>query len=110
MPADLTIFAANYLVFIEAELREILDQYVDAFERADISTLAGLLRADVELEMPPTPTWFTGRDAVAGFLASRVCTNTVTGGWLPPEPMVRRHLRPGADERTAAMRHTACTC
>jgi RNA polymerase sigma-70 factor (ECF subfamily) len=30
------------------------------------------LRADVELEMPPIPTWFTGRDAVVGFLASRV--------------------------------------
>ena len=31
-----------------------------------------LLRADVELEMPPIPTWFTGRDAVVGFLAARV--------------------------------------
>jgi RNA polymerase sigma-70 factor (ECF subfamily) len=31
-----------------------------------------LLRADVELEMPPIPTWFTGRAAVVGFLARRV--------------------------------------
>jgi RNA polymerase sigma-70 factor (ECF subfamily) len=31
-----------------------------------------LLRADVELEMPPIPTWFTGQRAVIGFLASRV--------------------------------------
>jgi hypothetical protein len=31
-----------------------------------------LLRADVELEMPPIPTWFTGRRAVVGFLANRV--------------------------------------
>ncbi len=31
--------------------------------------LAELLRADVELEMPPIPTWFTGWDAVCGFLA-----------------------------------------
>jgi RNA polymerase sigma-70 factor (ECF subfamily) len=31
-----------------------------------------LLRADVEMEMPPIPTWFTGRRAVVGFLASRV--------------------------------------
>ncbi|MBF6558293.1 MAG: sigma-70 family RNA polymerase sigma factor [Acidimicrobiales bacterium] len=56
----------------EAELREILDEYVDAFERSDITTLVGLLRADVVLEMPPIPTWFTGREAVAGFLGSRV--------------------------------------
>jgi len=31
-----------------------------------------LLRTDVELEMPPTPTWFTGRRAVLGFLSVRV--------------------------------------
>jgi RNA polymerase sigma-70 factor (TIGR02960 family) len=57
---------------IEAELREILDRYVDAFERADVTALVDLLRADVELEMPPTPTWFTGRDAVAGFLGAEI--------------------------------------
>jgi RNA polymerase sigma-70 factor (ECF subfamily) len=63
---------------IEAELRSIVDRYVDAFERADILALVGLLRADVELEMPPTPTWFAGRDAVAGFLATRL---TAPGAW-----------------------------
>ncbi|RAG85176.1 RNA polymerase subunit sigma-70 [Streptacidiphilus pinicola] len=52
--------------------RKLLDDYVDAFTRADADALVRLLRADVELEMPPTPTWFTGRDAVLGFLASRV--------------------------------------
>jgi RNA polymerase sigma-70 factor (TIGR02960 family) len=64
---------------IEAELREILDRYVDAFERADVSALVGLLRADVELEMPPTPTWFSGRDAVVGFLGTRVLRTP--GSW-----------------------------
>ena len=57
---------------IEAELRAIVDRYVDAFERADVAALVGLLRDDVELEMPPTPTWFAGRDAVVGFLATRL--------------------------------------
>ena len=52
--------------------RTLLDAYVDAFVRADPDALVKLLRADVELEMPPTPTWFTGREAVVGFLASRV--------------------------------------
>jgi RNA polymerase sigma-70 factor (ECF subfamily) len=50
----------------------LLDSYVDAFVRADPDALVRLLRADVELEMPPIPTWFTGRPAVVGFLASRV--------------------------------------
>jgi RNA polymerase sigma-70 factor (TIGR02960 family) len=52
--------------------RALLDGYVDAFTRADADALVQLLRVDVELEMPPTPTWFTGRRAVVGFLAERV--------------------------------------
>jgi RNA polymerase sigma-70 factor (ECF subfamily) len=56
----------------EKVLRLVIDQYVDAFERADVDALVDLLRADVELEMPPTPTWFTGRNAVSDFFASRV--------------------------------------
>ena len=56
--------------------RALLDGYVDAFTRADADALVNLLRADVELEMPPTPTWFTGRQAVVGFLATRVLRRT----------------------------------
>ena len=52
--------------------RLLLDAYVEAFTRADVGALVELLRVDVEMEMPPTPTWFTGRDAVVGFLATRV--------------------------------------
>ncbi|MFJ4189233.1 sigma-70 family RNA polymerase sigma factor [Kitasatospora sp. NPDC089509] len=56
----------------ERTRRALLDGYVDAFTRADPDALVSLLRADVELEMPPIPTWFTGRPAVVGFLAARV--------------------------------------
>jgi RNA polymerase sigma-70 factor (ECF subfamily) len=49
--------------------RALLDQFATAIENADASALAGLLRADVALEMPPFLTWFTGRPAVAGFIA-----------------------------------------
>ena len=56
----------------EETRRTLLDRYVDAFSRADPDALVSLLRADVELEMPPVPTWFTGRRAVIGFLATRV--------------------------------------
>jgi RNA polymerase sigma-70 factor (ECF subfamily) len=36
-----------------------------------LAALAALLRHDVQLQMPPVPTWFAGRDAVIGFFASR---------------------------------------
>jgi RNA polymerase sigma-70 factor, ECF subfamily len=48
-----------------------VDKYVAAFEQADLAALAALLRHDVQLQMPPVPTWFAGRDAVIGFFASR---------------------------------------
>ncbi|GAA1288266.1 RNA polymerase sigma factor [Planotetraspora silvatica] len=56
----------------EETRRTLLDNYVDAFTRADPDALVNLLRADVELEMPPIPTWFTGRRAVVEFLADGV--------------------------------------
>lgn len=56
----------------EASRRDLLDAYVDAFTRADADSLVKLLRVDVEMEMPPIPTWYTGRDAVVGFLARYV--------------------------------------
>ena len=59
----------------EATQRALLDGYVDAFTRADPDSLVNLLRADVDLEMPPIPTWFTGRPAVVGFLTARVLRN-----------------------------------
>ncbi|MVU78161.1 sigma-70 family RNA polymerase sigma factor [Nocardia sp. ET3-3] len=58
----------------EPQLQALLDRYVTAFEHADIAGLTTLLRADVELEMPPIPTWFTGRDAVCGFMGNMILT------------------------------------
>jgi RNA polymerase sigma-70 factor, ECF subfamily len=55
----------------DAELQALLDRYCAAFENADIAALTELLQADVKLEMPPVPVWFTGRDAVTGFLVAR---------------------------------------
>ena len=39
-----------------------------------MAALTELLGADVKLEMPPLPIWFTGQDAVLGFFAARAFT------------------------------------
>jgi len=54
----------------EPDQRALLDRFAAAFENADVSGLAELLREDVALEMPPLLTWFTGRRAVARFFAA----------------------------------------
>ncbi|MCD2194918.1 RNA polymerase subunit sigma-70 [Actinomycetospora endophytica] len=85
------------------DARALLEAYVDAFTRADTSELVALLRADVEMEMPPTPTWFTGRDAVIGFLGARVLSRpgqwrmVPTGANGQPAFVVRRRTDDGGD-------------
>ena len=49
--------------------RSLLQTYMEAFERHDASQLVALLRDDVRMAMPPHPTWYDGREAVAAFLA-----------------------------------------
>lgn len=56
----------------DARTREVLERYVDAFDRADPQALVDLVCADVEFEMPPIPTWFSGSSAVINFLGNRV--------------------------------------
>jgi len=58
----------------DAGRRALLDRFAAAFENADVSALAELLRDDVDLEMPPLLTWFTGRQAVVRFAASHLLT------------------------------------
>jgi RNA polymerase sigma-70 factor, ECF subfamily len=50
-------------------LREIVGEYVDAWERGDVDAVVAMLADDATMTMPPRPTWFTGRDAVATFLS-----------------------------------------
>src|ERR1700744_5750239 len=59
----------------DAARRELLDRsYGAPCENADMAALTELLQADVKLEMPPLPMWFTGRDTVMRFLAVRAFT------------------------------------
>jgi RNA polymerase sigma-70 factor (ECF subfamily) len=56
-------------------LREIVDRYVDAFERADVDAVVEMLAADGAMTMPPLPSWYRGREAVAAFLKAEVLSS-----------------------------------
>ena len=49
--------------------RSLLQAYMEAWERHDGSQLVALLRENVRMAMPPHPTWYEGREAIAAFLA-----------------------------------------
>jgi RNA polymerase sigma-70 factor (ECF subfamily) len=62
----------------DSRLREIVDRFVAAWERADVAAVVGLLAEDALLTMPPLPTWFRGREAIATFLAGWPLAGTPT--------------------------------
>ena len=51
------------------EDRAVLKRYMEAHERADAGAVAELLREDALLSMPPRPTFYEGREAIAAFFA-----------------------------------------
>jgi RNA polymerase sigma-70 factor (ECF subfamily) len=50
--------------------RSLVRRYVEAWAVVDIGKLAGLLKSDVVLTLPPLPLRYTGREEVAAFLAT----------------------------------------
>ncbi|MFL5870031.1 MAG: sigma-70 family RNA polymerase sigma factor [Solirubrobacterales bacterium] len=49
-------------------VKEIVDTYVDAWERADVDAVVGMLTEDAAFTMPPLRSWFGGREDIATFL------------------------------------------
>jgi RNA polymerase sigma-70 factor (ECF subfamily) len=47
------------------QVREIVERFVDAFERGDVEAIIALLAEDATLEMPPYAAWYRGRAAIA---------------------------------------------
>ena len=53
----------------DERLAEVVDGYVDAWQRGDVDAVVSMLAEDATFAMPPLGTWFGGRDAIATFLA-----------------------------------------
>jgi RNA polymerase sigma-70 factor (ECF subfamily) len=53
---------------VEGDQQELLDRYVDAFERFDIDSLVKLLHEDATMSMPPYPLWLQGAGEMGTWL------------------------------------------
>jgi RNA polymerase sigma-70 factor (ECF subfamily) len=69
----------------DARVREIVEAYVDAWERGDVDTIVSMLAEDAILAMPPRPSWYRGIEQARVFLARG-----------PLAPTRSRRLRPAA--------------
>jgi RNA polymerase sigma-70 factor (ECF subfamily) len=78
------------------QARALLDQYIAAFENADVAALERLLVRDATLEATPMRTWFAGRETCVPFLRDRVLGSP--GDW--------RMLATGANGQPAAAAYT----
>src|SRR6266540_7133202 len=78
------------------EERAVLDRYMEAALRSDVSMMAELLAEDALLTMPPAPIWFRGRSTILQFVTPVFDTSSPQwfGRW--------RHLPTTANGQPAA--------
>ncbi|MET0344046.1 MAG: sigma-70 family RNA polymerase sigma factor [Polyangiales bacterium] len=58
-------------VTLSAAQEQLVDRYVQAFERYDLDALTSLLREDVVLSMPPYTLWLYGPEAIRAWFLGR---------------------------------------
>jgi RNA polymerase sigma-70 factor (ECF subfamily) len=60
------------VVVAETDEKEtlVLARFMQAWDDADMASLATLLREDAEMTMPPEPLWFAGRDAIVTWFST----------------------------------------
>jgi len=69
---DLALAAGQVAEPTAPRARALLDQYIAAFENADVSALERLLVEDATIEATPLRTWFAGRTTCLPFLRDRL--------------------------------------
>jgi RNA polymerase sigma-70 factor (ECF subfamily) len=71
-------------------VRDIVDRYVDAWERGDVQAFAAMLAEDATFAMPPLPGWYQGREAVATWAAGW----PLSGAWRWRVALARANGQP----------------
>jgi RNA polymerase sigma-70 factor (ECF subfamily) len=80
----------------DERLRALVDRYMRAWHEGDVDAVVALLTEDATLTMPPRPSWFSGREAVARFLRE-----------YPLNGATRWRLEPARFNGQLAFRHFA---
>ena len=64
----------------DEQVRQLVDGFIDAWERSDVDAVVAMLAHEATIAMPPHPTWYRGRDAVATFLSASCSPRVCAGG------------------------------
>jgi RNA polymerase sigma-70 factor (ECF subfamily) len=71
-------------------LRDVVERYVDAWERNDVEAFAAMLTDDAVFAMPPLATWYRTREGIAIWAAS----SPMSGPWRWRTVFVRANGQP----------------
>ena len=52
----------------DEQIRELVERYIDAWDRGDVDAVVAMLAADATFSMPPNAEWFRGRETIREFL------------------------------------------
>jgi len=66
---------------LDAERKSLLENYVRAWQTADINGLMALLREDATFSMPPIPSWYQGRETIGGLVGKTIFSGEANGRW-----------------------------
>jgi RNA polymerase sigma-70 factor, ECF subfamily len=61
----------------DERVREVVEAYVEAWQRGDVEAVVSMLTEEAAFSMPPLRTWFRGREDIRAFLAS----SPLSGDW-----------------------------
>ncbi len=76
----------------DEEVRALVSEYVQAWERNDVDAVVAMLTEDAAIAMPPLASWFSGREDVAAFLAAF----PLSGSWRWKTVPTRANGQPAA--------------
>ena len=76
---------------VDEKTQLLLDRYVQVWKTADVDGLVALLRRDAIIAMPPSPSWYRGRNNIAKFSALSFFGE---GGMFPGRAKGRWRLLP----------------
>jgi RNA polymerase sigma-70 factor, ECF subfamily len=71
-------------------MREVVQGYVDAWDRGDIEGVVAMLTEDACFSMPPAPSWHRGSEALAAFLE----VGPLSGDWRWRHVLIRASGQP----------------
>jgi RNA polymerase sigma-70 factor (ECF subfamily) len=71
-------------------LRQLVNRYVDAWERCDVAAFTALLVADATFTMPPLATWYTPRESIASWARA----SSLSGAWKWKTVLTRANAQP----------------